>query len=265
MIRTKLLKGSMLKAPRLVILFFVFIFIAACGDSEKQNKATAPNIHTLIFIDKTESVDVNKPFVAQKYQQALNSIIEQNINKAGDQLEVYYIHENTSKARCLSLMSRTEMDDMNGMNATDQEAAKTSYELSIRKERDFILKQAVNKLNQQNNSASNLETNISASVPVIAKAAEGQSTVKVYYFSDMVESVKAGRDFHIKSPKDNAEAEEWAKTDANKFKNYTLNGPDVTMILPFEPTSSSKENNPTVTFYWQKFFENLGAMNIQEL
>lgn len=255
----------MFKAPRLVILFFASLFIAACGDSEKQNKATAPNIHTLIFIDKTESVNVSLPFVAQKYQQALNSIIEQNINKSGDQLEVYYIHENTSKARCLSLMSRTEMEDLSGMNATDQEAAKTSYELSIKKERDFILKQAINKLNQQNNTASNLETNISASVPVIAKASEGQAVVKVYYFSDMVESVKTGRDFHIKAPKDNNEADEWAKADADKFKNYTFNGPEVTMILPFEPTSSSKENNPTVTHYWQKFFEGLGAMNIQEL
>ncbi|MCU0325217.1 MAG: hypothetical protein MUF45_08185 [Spirosomaceae bacterium] len=255
----------MLKAPRLVILFFASLFIAACGDSEKQNKATAPNTHTLIFIDKTESVDVNKPFVAQKYQQALNSIIEQNINKAGDQLEIYYIHENTSKARCLSLMSRTDMEDLSGMNATDLEAAKTSYELSIKKERGFILKQAISKLNQQNNTASNLETNISASVPVIAKASEGQAVVKVYYFSDMVESVKAGRDFHIKSPKDNTEAEEWAKADADKYKNYAFNGPEVTMILPFEPTTSSKENNPTVTYYWQKFFENLGVMSVQEL
>jgi hypothetical protein len=252
---------SILKNGLILISFF---FILSCGGSEKPNKATAPNTHTLIFIDKTESVDITKPFVAQKYQQMLQTIIEENINKIGDKIEIYYIHENTSKARCLSLMSRTEMDDLEGMNTTDREAAQTNYDLSIQKERNLILKQANLKLNQANNSASNLETNISASIPVISQATENQAIVKVYYFSDMVESVKAGRDFHIKAPKDASEAEEWAKSDGEKFKNYSINA-DISMILPFEPTSSSKVNNPNVTQYWRKFFENLGAMNVTEL
>jgi hypothetical protein len=241
-----------------------FVLISSCGGSEKPNKATAPNIHTLIFIDKTASVDVSKPFVAQKYQQSLKTIIEENINKIGDKIEIYYIHENTSKARCMSLTSRTDMEDLEGMNATDREAAQTTYDLSIQKERSLILKQANIRLNLSNNTSSNLETNISASVPVISQAAENQSVVKVFYFSDMVESVKAGRDFHIKAPKDNSEAETWAKNDAERFKNYALNA-DISMILPFEPTSSTKENNPNVTLYWRKFFENLGAINVTEL
>lgn len=245
-------------------ILFSMIFVSSCGGSEKTNKATAPNIHTLIFIDKTASVDVSKPFVAQKYQQMLRTIIEENINKIGDKIEIYYIHENTSKARCLSLMSRTEIEDLDGMNATDREAAQTNYDLSIQKERNLILKQANIRLNQANNTSSNLETNISASVPIISQASENQAVVKVYYFSDMVESVKTGRDFHTKAPKDYAEAEAWANTDSDRLKNYALNA-DISMILPFEPTSSSKENNPNVTLYWRKFFENLGAMNVTEL
>ena len=251
-----------------VISFSLLLSVVACGDKKPQsteNQANSPAIYTLIFIDKTASVDVEKPFIAQKYQQALTSIIEQNINKAGDKLEIYYIHENTSKGRCLSLVSRTDMDNTEGMNATDIEAAKTTYDLSIRKERSFVTKQAFTRLNAQNESTSNRETNILSSIPIIAKASETGSTVKVYYLSDMVESVKSGRDFQIKPPKDESEAEEWAKIDAERFKNYALNSPDISMILPFEPTSSIKENNPTITFYWSKLFENLGVMSVQEL
>ncbi len=242
-------------------------FIASCGEKKVQqaDKSKSPNIYTLIFIDKTASVDVSKPFVAQKYQQTLTSIIEQNLNKMGDKFEIYYIHENTSKGRCLSLMCRTEMENTEGMNATDLEAVRTSYDLSIRKERNFVTKQSLARLNAQNDNASNLETNILSSIPVIAKASESGSVVKVYYLSDMVESVKSGRDFQQKPPKNESEADEWAKIDAEKFKNYPLNSPDISMILPFEPTSSIKENNPTITRYWSKLFDNLGVMSVQEL
>lgn len=244
----------------------LLFFILSCSEKKtEQKKADSPPIHTLIFIDKTASVDVEKPFIAQKYQQALTSIIEANVNKSGDKFEIYYIHENTSKGRCLSLMCRTEMDNTEGMNATDLEAIKTSYDLSIRKERNFVIKQALVRLNAQNENASNLETNILSSIPIIANAAATQALVKVYYLSDMVESVKNGRDFQIKPPKDNAEAEAWAKSDAEKYKNYALNSPDISMILPFDPMSSSKVNNPTITYYWSKFFENMGVMSVSEL
>ncbi len=248
--------------------FFLALALFSCGDKEAQktdNVAKGPSIHTLIFIDKTASVDVQKPFIAQKYQQALTSIIEQNFRKAGDTFQIYYIHENTSKARTLSLVCRTEMEDTEGVNATDLEAIKTSYDLSIRKERNFVIQQSLTRLGAQNDNASNLETNITASIPVIAKLTENPGTTKVYYLSDMVESVKNGRDFQIRPPKDEAQAEEWAKADAEKLKTYTLNSPEISMILPFEPTSSSRENNPTVTHYWQKLFENLGVMGVTEM
>jgi hypothetical protein len=248
--------------------FFISSVLFSCGGKETpktDNQANSPSVHTLIFIDKTASVDVQKPFIAQKYQQALTSIIEQNFRKAGDTFQIYYIHENTSKARTLSLVCRTEMEDTEGVNATDLEAIKTSYDLSIRKERNYVIQQSLNRLKTRNDNASNLETNIIASIPVIAKLSENPGNTKVYYLSDMVESVKNGRDFQIRPPKDEAQAEEWAKTDAEKLKRYALNGPEISMILPFEPTSSSKENNPTVTHYWQKLFENLGVMGVTEM
>ncbi|MFN3490576.1 MAG: hypothetical protein ACK4YV_15660, partial [Emticicia sp.] len=91
-----------MKKPNLSY-FLIFLslipILVSCGEKKAQkteNKADSPAIHTLIFIDKTASVDVSKPFVAQKYQQALNSIIEENVRKSGDKFEIYYIHENTA-------------------------------------------------------------------------------------------------------------------------------------------------------------------------
>ena len=128
------------------LLFVNLIFLFSCSEKKSEsldNQAVTPNIYTLIFIDKTKSVNVSKPFVAHKYEQAINALVEQNVRRAGDKLEVYYIHENTAKSRCLSLTSRTEKDDTKGMNATDQEAAQTNYDLAIRKERNFFLQQTI--------------------------------------------------------------------------------------------------------------------------
>jgi hypothetical protein len=36
------------------------------------------------------------------------------------------------------------------------------------------------------------------------------------------------------------------------------------MILPFPPSSSLKENNPSVTDYWKTYFESLGANQVKE-
>lgn len=247
-------------------LFSVLVFSCGGGDaSENQQPANVPNIHTLIFIDKTESVDVSKPFVASKYQAALKQIIEENINQAGDKVEVYYIHENTSKARTMSMTARSSLGNTEGMNATDLEAARTSFNLMLRKERGIFTQQAIQRLMTANNGASNQETNVTASLSVIAKAAETASDVRVYYFSDMVESLKNGRDFHVNAPKSPEQAAEWATTDAEKFKNLLIGNLMITMILPFEATSSSTENNPNVTTYWQVLFENLGVSNVQEM
>ena len=244
----------------------LLLFFACSGSHEKANPTTDEPIYTLIFLDKTRSVNVNKAFVGQKYQKAITDIIEQNIRQKGDKLEVYFIHENTSKARALNVTARTEREDVAAASPTDREAAETEFKLILTREKVQIRQRVLQQLVAQNSGSSNQETDIWASLPVIEKANESGATVKVYYLSDMVESVKgsARRDFQVKSPKDNTQADEWAKADAKQLKRYVIGSPDITMILPFEPNASVKENNPSVTQYWQKLFSELGAGNISE-
>ncbi|WP_080059477.1 hypothetical protein [Spirosoma aerolatum] len=251
-----------------IITFCLFtVWLTACsGDGDKPKTTTEEPIYTLIFLDKTRSVNIDKAFVGQKYQQALTDIIEQNIRQKGDKLEVYFIHENTSKARALNITVRSEMDDVSAASPTDREAAETEFNLSLTREKAQIRQRVLQQLVAQNVGSSNQETDIWASLPVIAKANESGATVKVYYLSDMIESVKGAnrRDFQVTPPKDNAQADEWAKADAEQLKKYTLGSPEITMILPFEPNASVKENNPAVTQYWQTLFSELGVGTVEE-
>jgi hypothetical protein len=73
------------------------------------------------------------------------------------------------------------------------------------------------------------------------------------------------RDFQVKPPKNSEEANIWAAADAERNKDLVLGNPEITMILPFEPMSSTKENNPNITQYWQKLFDTLGVMSVEEL
>jgi hypothetical protein len=240
--------------------------LQSCSSEKEKPATTDEPTYTLIFLDKTRSVNVNKAFVAQKYQQAIADIIEQNIRQKGDKLEVYFIHENTSKARALNVTTRTEMEDVSAASPTDREAAETEFNLALGREKAQIRQRVLQQLAAQNTGASNQETDIWASLPVIAKANESGATVKVYYLSDMIESVKGAsrRDFQVKPPKDNAQADEWAKADVEQLKRYTIGSPDITLILPFEPNASVKENNPAVTQYWQTLFSELGAGTVEE-
>ncbi len=249
-----------------ILLFFAAIALAACSSDKDRPAKTDEPIHTLIFLDKTRSVNVDESFVRQKYQQALTSIIEDNMRQKGDRLSVYFIHENTAKARALNLTVRTEQEDVSAASPTDREAAETEFELALNREKATIRQRVLQQLVAQNTGASNQYTDIWASLPVIETANETGATLKVYYLSDMVESVKGSdrRDFHVRPPKGSAEADEWAKADAKQLKRYTLGSPDITLILPFEPNASVRENNPAVTQYWQTLFAELGVATVEE-
>lgn len=244
------------------LLLPLALFLAACSENEKDQPLE--NTYTLVFMDKTQSVNPNDNFVKNKYATALKELVDRNIRTEGDMLEVYFIHENTSKARALTVRSRTTREDTYGLSPTDLEASKNAYDLSIKKERQMIYNALVQKFMESNASASNSETNISAGVPVMAAALETHPEISAWFFSDMVESMRSGRDFHTRAPQSQEQALAWAKEDAARYKSHGLSGAEINMILPFSPNSSSKVNNPNVTAYWKTFFGELGAGKVSE-
>ncbi|KPM48520.1 hypothetical protein [Jiulongibacter sediminis] len=236
------------------------LLLFSCSDSETTTESSPSKpIHTLIFMDKTSSVDVSKPFVAQKYQQLLKQVVDENIRQAGDQIDIYFVHENTAKGKSISLTSRTEKENTQGMNATDLEAAQTGYEMTLQKEKNIFIRQCLAQLNKKNGGSSNAETDLKAAIPILSEAAADGSEVKAYFLSDMVQSQKNGRDFHKNAPTSSDQANQWAEEDLSQFEEANLLNCDIQMVLPFEPTSSSSVNNPNITVYWQSLLGDLGA------
>lgn len=243
--------------------------LAACSSSdsgqgrEETAQVAAPNTASVVFFDKSLSVNPNDAFVRQKYQQALTKLISENIRQKGDRLEVYFIHDNTARAKALERVTQSEKEDVSSANQTDAEAAQTSFEVSLQKEQQRFLREAYTQMITPNASRSNRYTDIQASLPILDRLAEQGLQVRAYYFSDMVESMTGPgrRDFHTAPPRTTDQALNWAKQDAERLKNTLTHLSDVEayLVLPFAPTASSKVNNPNVTEYWETLFRELGA------
>lgn len=249
------------------VLGMVILLTGCFGNSEQQHTPQVKKLHTLVFIDKTQSVRSGSDYVEQKYRRELTEIVTNNLQHTGDRLEIYYVHENTSKARALSVEIRSEKDDTYGASATDREMIDNTYQLMLQKEKNVFLRQALNKLEQTNTGNSNQQTDLWASLPVIENASRESGHVKVYYFSDMVESSRGEgrRDFHVRPPASQDQATLWATEDLKKLSQYTLGNPEIAIVSPFDPLASSKENNPNVTYYWQLIFQELAGVSVSEI
>jgi len=249
--------------------FYVYLIglllLAGCGESETKTPPPTP-IQNIVFLDKSTSAGGGfTEFALQKYNRALKDMVANNIRGKGDRLDIYYIHENTSKAEAFSGTSKAAIsEDTTDISPTDKEAIRNDFDLTLRKERTEFQNQALRHLLAENATATNQQTDIWATLEVIKRIADTASIVKVYYLSDMIESAKGTnrRDFHINPPKSREQALEWARTDVNLLKKDYQSIPfdkiTIYLVLPFEPTSTSRENNPNVTYYWEELFSLLG-------
>ena len=256
------------KNMKSLFLFPLIVLLAACSTNSAKKSPTDEPTYTLIFIDKSLSVNTNQAFARQKYADAIKTMLNETVRQPGDRIEVYFIHENTTKARALSLTVRTTADDLAGASPTDRETAQTEFNLALQRERAGFIQQIISKLDQQNPGLSNQRTDIWGSLSAIARANETGMAVQVLYLSDMIESMAGQpnrRDFHKTPPPTTAEADAWATTDAALLgEQYAIGSPTIRLVLPFLPTAPQRVNNPTITRYWQTLFDKLGAGEVTE-
>ena len=264
MTKTDLPKKNM---KSLFLLSLVPFLFSCSTDSARKRPADEPT-YTLIFMDKSMSVNTNQDFARKKYSTAIQTLLNETVRQTGDKVEVYFIHENTTKARALSLTIRTTADDLAGASPTDREAAQTEFDMALQRERTAFTRQIISKLDQQNPGLSNQRTDIWGSLSAIARASETGMTVQVLYLSDMIESMAGQpnrRDFHETPPANATEADAWATTDAALLsEQYAIGSPTIRLVLPFAPTAPQRVNNPTITRYWQMLFNKLGAGEVTE-
>ena len=247
--------------------YFVIIpasLILSCSDAgKKYQEVEEQKTCSMIFIDKSVSVNVNKKFVNEKYTKIINQLIDENVKAKGDKLEVYFVHENTGKGKAADVVCRTERGEITGASSTDSEAISTEYSMSLEKEKSIFKKIVFAQLASQNTSSSRDNTDLWAALPLIDKTIAKGYNVKVYFLSDMVESMRTQnrRDFHSNPPVDDAAAVGWAREDVIAMKP-TLTNIGLAQIFiakPFEPTASRKKNNPAISAYWQRLFMELGV------
>ncbi|MDX1903133.1 MAG: hypothetical protein SFU27_03145 [Thermonemataceae bacterium] len=255
-------------------LLSLSLIFQACSQQE-QNPKTAPiakelpTIYTLIFFDKTVSVSPKDTFTRNTYEAALATITQENIRQKGDKIEVYFIHENTSQARVFSQQCKATLKDTLNLSPTDVRAIKNNYQITLKKERKKIFTRCQEAFLDENPSDTKKYTDIWGALEVIdkknAKKKEG-TLLKVYFFSDMVESMPGAdrRDFHKRPPFSNQEAQEWAKSDAKSFQDMDLEGVELFYLLPFSPLSNTNENNPKVLLYWNSLLGKLGVEELKE-
>jgi hypothetical protein len=256
----------MKKIQRISVLPLILLVLAACGKGEEAKKPVAKPVQSVVFLDKSASVFDDVDYVNRKYAKALQDIVNGNIRTQGDRLDIYYVHENTGKAQVFSdVCQAAVLEDTTYASPTDKEAIRNDFQLALRKEKSEFLNQALTHLMKPNPTATSRNTDIWATLEVVNRIADTAATVNAYYFSDMIESMPGSnrRDFHVKPPKTRAEAETWAKTDGSTLKGALrpeIAGKlNVYMVSPFKPTSTTKENNPNVTYYWEQLFKEIGV------
>jgi hypothetical protein len=260
-----------IKTLRPYLLFISLGLVSGCGLDLSGKKASPPKIrhwHGIVFMDKSVSINPQQSYIQDKYNQILTELVNQNLKQKGDRLDIYYLHENTTKAKVWSFTCKSYLNPEDTLQASqaDIDMAKNAFSIQLRKEKAAILKKCLSTLAFTNVSSSNKFTDVWASLEVIDKLIDPEEAKEyhVYYLSDMIESMKGPgrRDFHLFPPKDKTQAEAWAIEDAEKIRqNLNLekfSTLHITIALPFEPDRSSKENNPYVTYYWEKLFEKLG-------
>ncbi|MCU0437681.1 MAG: hypothetical protein MUC49_07170 [Raineya sp.] len=257
-----------------ILYLFVLIALIGCQGGEDKKTVVAskpqPHVYSIIFLDKTVSVSPKDTFTRQKYEKALEQIINENIRQKDDKIEVYFIHENTSQAKVFAQTCKSEMKDTVGLNPTDIKAIKNAYQISLKKERNKMFNKCLEALLDQNTTDTRKYTDIWAALHIIDKknGKKKENTVfKAYLFSDMVESMAGSdrRDFHTRPPFSNAEAEQWAEADAKKFIGLELEEIEMFYLLPFSPLSATNENNPKVLLYWNRLLGKLGVEELKEL
>lgn len=255
-----------MKKQQLYYLLLMVIGFLSCSSKDKyENSKVEPNTCSMIFIDKSVSVNVNKAFVNEKYTKVINQLIDDNVKAKGDKIEVYFVHENTAKGKATEMECRSEMEQIEGASTTDSEAIATEFNRSLQRERSIYKKMVLTQLSTQNTSSSKNSTDITAALPLIDQQIAKGYNVKAYFLSDMVESMQKPnrRDFHRNPPTDDAAAVGWAREDVMALKPLLPNITTATIFIakPFEPTASSRKNNPAVSSYWQRLFMELGITN----
>lgn len=239
--------------------------LVGCGGSDERPDAPPPPPqHTLVFLDGSVSTDAH-PEARHLFADSLARIVRMHLRRPGDRLKAFLIHEKTrSKAYRLDL--RNDVRPLQEKDFPDEQALENArYKKAIAEYQE----DAIAALQDFGRSA-NVPTDFAQWTDVwgtLEVASEelptGRADRHLYYLSDMYESMPGAdrRNFDRRPPQSRAEAESWARTDAERLRALLTLRPAVLQsasVRVLQGTLATKARAQDVKVYWQTLFAKLG-------
>lgn len=241
--------------------------LVGCGSDPPADAKEPASTHTLLFLDQSVSA-AGDTTARALFADSLRHVVHQHLDRPGDRLSLFLVHEKT-----LSKAHR--------VNVTN--------EVSPREEKEFPDEQALEKARFQNETEQFLESatkrlqDFVASPPptssqwtdlwgtlgvATTELGEDAGEKHVYYFSDMFESMPgpARRNFDERPPQSRAQAQRWARADADTLDTFMVLNRDRLQdarIRVLLGTLATKPHAQDVKFYWLTLFDELGLSRDQ--
>jgi hypothetical protein len=239
------------------------VLSTGCGSSDAP-APSPPTTHTLVFVDHSISTG-DHPNARGLFADSLARIVDQNMRTAGDRLSLFFVHEKTlSKAHHLDLTN--DVAPVADAQFEDEQAlARARHKQRTEQFVDSTTQRLQTALRSPPISSSfadwtDLWGTLGVASTTLAPSADRHV---LYYFSDMFESMPGPqrRNFDRSPPQSRAQAERWARTDADALDSLMVLRPDrlhrarVRVLLG---TLATKAHAQAVKFYWRTLFREVG-------
>jgi hypothetical protein len=237
---------------------------AGCGGGrDSSTEAPAPpTTHTLIFLDQSVSTG-GHPDAQALFADSLRHIVHRHLRQPGDRLSLFLVHEKTlSKAHRVNL--KNDVAPLQEKEFPDEQALERAR---YRKETEQFLQTATTRLRDFLRSPPPTSagwTDLWGTLGVAStERAPEADEYRLYYLSDMFESMPgpARRNFDRRPPTSRAQAQRWARADADTLDTFMVLRPDrlrdarVRVLLG---TLATKDHAQAVKFYWLTLLQKLG-------
>ena len=249
-----------------VVGLLAALLLVGCGSDEDAPVAPPPpSHHTLVFLDWSASADAH-PEARQLFADSLARIVRMHLRRPGDRLKAFLLHEKTrSKAYRLDL--RNDVRPREEKDFPDEQALENArYKKAVAE----YLDTATTQLQQFGRSADVPTayarwTDVWGTLEVASEELPtGRAERHVYYLSDMYESMPGPdrRNFDRRPPPSRADANAWARTDAERLPDLLTLRPAVLQtatVRVLQGTLATKAHAQDVKVYWQTLFAELGV------
>lgn len=252
-------------------MIFVTLFQCKKQTTTESNTLTITK-QSLVLIDKTLSSKIDASIIKQHEGIILKTMGRDRFSQNGDQLAGYFIHANTlSNPPFISKTIDVEVPDTLNMGGRTKKNALNQYTSSIRSLQRVSINALREGINAFNEESTNQQTDLWAIFELMSGYFDNNASDDdrfVIIMSDMKESMKGEgrRDFHATPISSKAEAEAFAKTDAQWIQDNSrvnidhLKGIKINILPPLTPTEKSNFQN--LRYYWDALFSEMGIEEV---